>query len=139
MVVVRAVARNRREPAAKGRRVAQGAEPPEREQEDVLHQVVHLAARHASQQDAVYAAPVAAIKLAEGGAVAVARRDHELCVLPDLSHNRRHGLTFPDSRAYVNACFHNRASSALPGNQAETETLTEPGSSLDRRGARREC
>ena len=114
MVIARAVARNRREPSAKGRRGAQRAEPPEREQEDVLHQVIHFVRRHASQQDTVHHAPVAAIDLAERSAVTVARRDHELCVLGDLGHDRRHGLTFPDSRAYVNASFHSRAFQRAP-------------------------
>ena len=61
-LIARAVARNRREPSAKGRRGAQRAEPPERKQEDVLHQVIHFVRRHASQQDTVHHAPVAAIE-----------------------------------------------------------------------------
>ena len=71
--VGRAVPRDHREPAAEGRRIAQGLEPVPGRQEHVLHQVVHVLPRHPRQQQPVHNPRVPIVQAAESALVALAR------------------------------------------------------------------
>ena len=69
-IVRRAIACNRRDPAAKCRRLAQLADARERRDEHLLHQVVQVSPRHPSEQDRVHHAHVAGVQPRAGVLVA---------------------------------------------------------------------
>src|SRR5262245_37768278 len=82
MVVVGAIAGDGRKPAAEASHIAQAMETRQRQEKDVVHQIVDIAQWNPRQQDSMYHARVAVVEPPKGVAVALTSVLHQLRIIP---------------------------------------------------------
>src|ERR1043165_6773093 len=102
MVVRRAVPGDPEEPSAEGQIVPKRRELPERLQEYLLHEVVHVLPRDGGEQYAVNRAGPTAVELRKGAAVPHARGPYEGGFHPSLVRSwLDHGPSLSDCAGWV--------------------------------------
>ena len=117
------VAGDRREPRAKRAGRAQRGQALERREEHLLHEVVHLAERHAGEQDPVDHRPKPLVEPPERVAVSGLRSQHQRALVVDPRPERVHDPSVLDSEPRVNDSVHGNPravsqSRAGPGRRA---------------------
>src|SRR5262249_18183149 len=82
MVVMGAMGGEGRQPPAEASHIAQAVETRQRQEKDIVHQIVDIAEGNPRQQDSMHHARVAIVELPEGVAVAPASVLDQLRIIP---------------------------------------------------------
>ena len=94
-VVICSVPRDGAQPRSKARNIAQRMEPPQRQEENFLDEVIHFARGDSSEKNAVDHARIAVVEAPEGGAITIASGADERVVFARFGDRPDgHSLTF---------------------------------------------